>query len=261
MDPRPDNQDGWTWHRPTAALRCGPIAGEVDVDQPPRGLHRLRLHGTEMPGHLLGVDWTAAADRQAQIAPADAYLRGDDLVARYASQPGAPFAPQVYWRCEAVAANGPLAALSLWVSIETQLLDSHPCVHVDSHLPADEVLRVFVGDDGSVAAQPIAADNTWSESDAAGASCALWRLPGGRVSCAQFARKRDVREFSIHPHPSPLPKGEGTGCRWGLFADFLEKGVIRRACLQTVFLAREDDVAQAAACWRAFQSQPLPLTA
>jgi hypothetical protein len=44
-----------------------------------------------------------------------------------------------------------------------------------------------------------------------------------------------------------------------VFAELLEKGVIRRACLETVLLARDGDVARAAARCRAFQSRPLAL--
>jgi hypothetical protein len=40
----------------------------------------------------------------------------------------------------------------------------------------------------------------------------------------------------------------------------LEKGVIRRARLQSLFVPRENDVQLVAECCRAIESRPLPLT-
>jgi hypothetical protein len=53
-----------------------------------------------------------------------------------------------------------------------------------------------------------------------------------------------------------------SGCRtrWELFAEFLEKGVIRRARLQTALLDRQHDLEAAAVCCRRFHERPLPLT-
>ncbi len=48
--------------------------------------------------------------------------------------------------------------------------------------------------------------------------------------------------------------------KWELFADFLEKGVIRRARVYGVLLPREDDIELALECCAAVQQIPLPLT-
>jgi hypothetical protein len=51
-----------------------------------------------------------------------------------------------------------------------------------------------------------------------------------------------------------------SSARWTLFAEFLEKGVIRRARLHSAFLSRENDLHFAAACCDAIQRDSLPLT-
>ena len=43
-------------------------------------------------------------------------------------------------------------------------------------------------------------------------------------------------------------------------ADFLEKGVIRRARVHAAVLPRENDVELALECCRAIENRPLPLT-
>lgn len=256
-----DNPDGWTWQRPIGLLRCGRLTGRIDVSQPQLGLHQLRL-GTNLPldGHVVGVRWVGLpGGRPANVA--DSYLRAGDLVATYQPQANWPYAPQIYWRAELTGpAHGALAAVTLWVSVQTDLLDTHPNVCVESQLPVDGLVHVTATDGRNVSAEPITDRGQWQATSQVGTGCLVWRLPGGRTSCAQFARTGDVQGLEVQRELLPLRQGEGSfGSRWQLFADFLEKGVIRRACLQTVFLAREDDVAQAAACCRAFQSRPLPL--
>jgi hypothetical protein len=48
--------------------------------------------------------------------------------------------------------------------------------------------------------------------------------------------------------------------QWTLFAEFLEKGVIRRARLHSAFLRREHDLDIAAACCVTIERDSLPLT-
>ena len=47
---------------------------------------------------------------------------------------------------------------------------------------------------------------------------------------------------------------------WRLFAEFLEKGVIRRARVHGAIVPRKNDIEIAAACCRAIDGLELPLT-
>jgi len=250
----------WTFERPLGRLCCGALTGAVDVSRPQLGLHELRIRGAAVDGELLAASWLAAddappissaADRSADwpMEVADAYVRGSDLVATYQRHPDWPFTPQIYWRAEptgwpgsgdnrrSAAADEPpsIAALSLLVSVQTDVLDSHPRIRITTRLAADEVVRIGPRD--------------------AMADCLLWRLPGGEVSYAEIAPAGDVRDLSVESAGAGMWRAQ-----WDLFADFLEKGVIRRARLQSVFLPRARDEERAAACIRAVQQRPLPLT-
>ena len=255
-----DHPELWNWQPPIGVLQCGPLAGRVDVARPQRGLHQLQLAGQSLGGQLLGVTWEGVPDdRPSQVA--DAYLRAGDLVAAYQPQADWPYAPRIYWRTEPPRSDdAALASLVLWVSVETDRLNTHPTARVESALAADELLGLNLTDDTDVSVQPLAEREQCSRVSVDSA-CLLWRLPGGRVSCAQFARTGDAQQLRVRPQSSDGNALSRFVCQWELFADFLEKGVIRRACLQSVLVPREDDVARATACWRAFQSRPLPLTA
>jgi hypothetical protein len=120
-------------------------------------------------------------------------------------------------------------------------------------LPAEEVLRLcLVGRDVRVDG-PVDGEQAI---DARASGCGLvWRLPGGRLSYAEIMPTSDFRQISVRREPT----GDCQSC-WELFAEFLEKGVIRRARLQSLFLLRENDVQLAADCCRAIERRPLPLT-
>ncbi len=61
--------------------------------------------------------------------------------------------------------------------------------------------------------------------------------------------------------PSSVSPNGAIQSQWELFAEFLEKGVIRRARLQSLFVPRENDVQLVAECCQAIEHRPLPLTA
>jgi len=86
------------------------------------------------------------------------------------------------------------------------------------------------------------------------ACCQLWRLSGGELSYAEIMPRSDFRQLSVER------MDHSSTSRWELFSEFLEKGVIRRARLQALFLPREDDVQLAAECCQAIERRPLPLT-
>ena len=64
----------------------------------------------------------------------------------------------------------------------------------------------------------------------------------------------DFRQLAV------VRTGGKIGSRWELFAEFLEKGVIRRARLQSLFVPRENDVQLVAECCQSIEKRPLPLT-
>lgn len=263
MTNRPNNNGCWSFRRPIGQLSSAALQGQVDATNPQRGLHGLRLHGEPLEGHLLGV--TRAADGQSAAATtqehswpsrlADAYVRGHDLVATYEPDADWPYAPQVYWSADTAGnASSAFASLRLLVSIQTELLDTHPLLDVASELPADEVLHFDVRGNEPSDLQSVA-DGSPQTIDPRGEMCCLLRrLPGG-LSCAETMPASDFLRLTVR-HEA------GGVCRtqWRLFSEFLEKGVIHRARVGLVFLPRENDVQLAVESCRSFKKRPLPLT-
>jgi hypothetical protein len=193
----------------------------------------------------------AVGDWPAKVV--DIYTRGNDTVVTYAGNETWPFAPQIYWTFESNAIGGSVVhSLSIVVSIQTDRLDTHPKIVVRSSLPSEEVLRVSVAGDELLVDSH--ADGELQLDPLAAACCQLWRLPGDELSYAEIMPTSDFRRLSVERDDHQAHSN------WELFSEFLEKGVIRRARLQAMFLPREDDVQIAAECCQAIERRPLPLT-
>jgi surface antigen len=245
--------EGWSLHGTNGMLRDGALTAQVDIGHPPTGLHRLQLNRVALDGYLLSVSPGSAMNWPAEVG--DAYVRGHDLVATYKPAGDWPYAPQIYWTAGAGETGGNvLAAVSLLVSIQTNLLDTHPLVDIGSRLSAEAVLRVSSTEDDGVQTE-LLPEGEQAFAPAAATSCVLWRLADRPISYAEIVSASDFRRLTINCRPGGLCE-----TRWQLFADFLEKGVIRRARIHAAFLPRENDVRLAADWCRAVERRPLPLT-
>lgn len=250
--PGTPSESPWEFDPPLGRLQAGPWSAEVDVARPQLGWHRLAWNAALLEGQLLGL----APDPQHRWPSplADAYRRGDDLVASYWPTDPWPYAAEIYWSADATPPDATLAAAALLVSIQTDLLDALPRLALETRLPAEEVLQISVNDRD----QPQVTELHEGRQRIAphGMMCCLVRrLPGSALSVAEVMLTRDFREVIVAHQP-----GDTTSTRWQLFAEFLEKGVIRRARCHVAFLPREQDIGLATAVCRAFERRPLPLT-
>jgi len=256
MDDMARVENSWRLESPIAELSVGGISGRVDVSRPQLGLHRVAFNGQPQDARLLSLG-SDDAGRDSDVPGwpvADAYVRGHDLVAMYRPRDDWPFSPQVYWQANAPqSASDALGGLSLFISVQTHLLDTWPRISVRSQATADETLHVMP-DDARHRATPLSRP-AQTIRPTAGATCVLRRLAGQRLSYAEIMPASDFREVRVE-----WDAGGSCHTRWELFADFLEKGVIWRSRLQAVLLPRENDILHAIACCRAFQERPLPLT-
>ncbi len=247
----------WQLAEQIARLRLGVATARVDIARPQLGVQELRLDSRSIDGQLLALaPSNTPTTWPAQVA--DAYVRGPDLVATYAGNEQWPYSPQVYWSILPHEHGSEIvASLALVVSIQTNLLDTHPRIDVRSSLPAKEVLLVSVvsGHSGDEMLVDSHVEGVQSIDPRASACGILWRFKDGTPSYAEIVPTSDFRQLSVER----LSTGEFQS-RWELFAEFLEKGVIRRARLQSLFVPRENDVQLVAECCRAIESQPLPLT-
>jgi hypothetical protein len=259
MDESPPASNPWRFNDHAAELCRGALTGRVDVSHPELGLHAISLGPHSLQGHVLGVrrfEPTIELRSHATTAwsVADAYVRGDDLVATYKPTEGWPFSPQFYWQAERPDASGPLAALSLLVSVQTHLLETWPNVGIESRLHPVEVLLLELNSSNGVVSRSLMwGDHVFYPS--ATSTCVLHRLSGDDLSYLEIMPASDFREVHVRW------AADGTcETNWSLFADFLEKGVIWRARLQSLVLPRANDLQLATACCRAIGQRPLPLT-
>jgi hypothetical protein len=257
-DPFPQ-QLPWSFLSPLGALCCNELSGQVDVARPQLGLHQLELHSVAVDGSICGVEREISSSSQIAAWPAkvaDAYVRGLDLIASYHPADGWPFAPLLYWHCEPPdAAPDMLGGLSLVVSVSTHLLDTHPRIHLVSRLDVEETLYFTSPTVGGIHEHRLKNRSEWFQPPSSGLCCLLLRLWGGQVSYAEIIQASDFCQLFVQRDVERTCQ-----TRWELFAEFLEKGVIRRTRLQAIFLPRTADLELAKAWCRRIAARPLPLT-
>jgi hypothetical protein len=239
-------------------LQCGALTGRVDVAQPQLGLHAIRVGAAPHDGEIGRITSGEESEAESLEWPArlsDAYVRGDDLVASYHATDEWPFAPQIYWRGESsVSQADVLSALSILVSVSTHLLDTFPRINASTRLAAEEVLLV-TSEGGSARKHSLSGRRELVPPPRSGAHCLVWRLRGGEISYVEFMPSSDYRRLQIlHDHDGECES------HWEVFSEFLEKGVIRRARLQSALVPRDGDVLLAAEYCRTACARPLPLT-
>jgi hypothetical protein len=249
-----NDQAVWTLRGNAAQLSCGKLTGRIDPSRPNAGLHDVAFEGAPQSMDLLRAYRSEITDEKSwPLSVAETYVRSNDLVAGYQATDNWPFSPQLYWRANSLCGvDRVLASIMLLVSVQTHLLDTVPQIGVASLLPNDESLLVSVGG----GAQPSAA---WIDP--------LQTIPSTNEDCCVVSRLRDVPLSYVEIMPagdfhaiSLRADGKGTAFEWRLFAEFLEKGVIRRARVHAAIVPRENDIEIAAACCEAIDSLELPLT-
>jgi hypothetical protein len=248
-----NDQAVWTLRGDVAELSCGKLCGCVDVSRPNAGLHNVTLDGAHEAIDFFRAGRSDVGTEKSWPLPvAESYVRGDDLVASYLAIDDWPFSPQLYWRANSLrAVRGVLASASLLVSVQTHLLDTVPQIAVASLVPNDELLLLTVS-----GMQPTVARIDSSQTIPATNEdcCVVSRFRGVPLSYVEIMPAGDFHAISLRAG------GAGMAFEWRLFAEFLEKGVIRRARVHAAIVPRENDVEIASACCKAIDRLELPLT-
>ena len=244
----------WSLRGNVAELHCGKLSARVDASRPDAGLHNVVIDGAPQATELLRIYRSDITDMISWPLPvAESYVRGNDLVVSYQATDDWPFSPQLYWRANSLrAVDGVLASASLLVSVQTHLLDTMPQMAISSRAPCEEPLLVSMTN----AALPRAARIDLRQT-----------IPSTEEDCCVVQRLKDLKLSYVEIMPAGdfhatrvLTDGKNAAFEWRLFAEFLEKGVIRRARVHTAILPRENDIEIAAACCKAIDSLKLPLT-
>jgi hypothetical protein len=255
----------WSLQGTIGNLTNGFLCGAVDVSRPSAGLQGATLGDGGATSSVLGVrrsEKTLAAksaqrDDVATLWPlpvAEAYVRGNDLVASYRPANDWPYSPQLYWQANSLGAvDDLLGSLSLLVSLQTHLLDTWPQIAVSSRLASGETFHLSISENGQAEVDSISRDTQVLPTGVA--CCVLRRFGDPALSYVEIMPATDFRELLVRPDSN-----DGSSAEWQLFADFLEKGVIRRARVHTALLPRKNDLELALECCKAMEQCALPLT-
>jgi len=126
----------WQLSATTAKFHTSQLSGQIDLQNPLRGLHKLTCGVTAVEGSVLGVA-TSGTSVGEEASVEEAFVRGDDLVATYRAAGKQPFSLQVYWT---VVQHKKSVVIDVLLSLETTLLESFPEVIMKSELQRVEVL-------------------------------------------------------------------------------------------------------------------------
>jgi hypothetical protein len=264
MDDVASHSTAWSLHGTKAQLNGGAFPAVVDAASPQAGVQFQNSEYEQSRCSCLCIsrELEPASTPVLRVDDAsgwplpvvEAYVRGDDFVALYRPTDDWPYSPQLYWHANALSAvERSLASMSLLVSVQTHLLDTLPKIVLASEIPSDEMHFLAFSEDTQAEIVPIESDRILSPSGAV--TCTLWRNRSAPISYAEIVPETDFRQLRFQRSPT----GE-MSAKWELFADFLEKGVIRRARVYGVLLPREDDIELALECCAAVRQIPLPLT-
>ena len=242
----------WTIDGTTARLTHTRLDGRLQLSKSSAGLTDVSIEGSPLPHTvLLRVDAPNLSSGSSPRPPVEIYRRQDDLVATYQEHDGQQRRLQVYWRAVEVIPTLPAATmLELVVSVQTDLLDSHPAMHASSQFPESELLQFADSGDR----EPSRVNDLH---DGRG-GFHLVRPRGSDVSFMQAAHPTDFAGVETATAKDDRPYVE---VRYPLFAEQLEKGVIRRARLRVALLPRAGDLALATICYREFAASEPMLTA
>lgn len=163
----------------------------------------------------------------------DVYVRGHDLVCSMGPTETHPFATQLYWTIRHLdVAPAPLAAVSLLVSVRTDLLDTQPAVEIASEA-SYRALDTLDVDGGPAYVMPLRE----------------------QLTLVDFAMPRDCARQSADESAAGRLVVERT-----LFDHFLEKGVIRTGRLFAAVMPGDVDQPAVTRLCHAMLATKLPLT-
>ena len=244
MESESNKSSVWSIQSQDGLLDSNKLSLIVDTKRPGNGLKSVEFAGQKFTdSHFLRIEPDPPTPGGGETI-IDQYCRGDDLIVVYAQTPARSVRPHYQWRL--VEFDG-ATAIELTLSMQTSLLDSNPRATAIA---------------GMTNAKCCYFDNeNWHEidpeQDGPLADCCglfLFRPEESLVSYAEIVFPSDFHGASAKSSDS------GIQIRYELFPEFLEKGVIRKARVQGVFLPRENDAELAIVAQKALASAAPPLT-
>lgn len=213
----------WQLEGSKARLETSKLQCELDLASPERGLTGVAgVLESKRSFQAVGAAMMQLTMPSKSTQLADAYVRGNDLVATYEESIDHPCRPQVYWRVEDVS---DFFGIQLIVSVQTSILHAIPRLTVTSQVAGPAQLL----------------DN----------GIALVALRDSDVCYVEIADESNVESTVVH---------DETQITRQLFPGSLEKGVIQRARILGCFLPADTAVVAALSLREEFIQSSPPLT-
>jgi hypothetical protein len=239
----PSNGNAWKLEQASAQLTFAGLRAQVLPGRTAEGIGNLVWQGAKLDPRFRLLQ---AAGESDPPAVQEVYQRGRDLVASYAPAEKGAAQSQLYWR--AMRPLGPAHAavgVELIVSRQTSSLDAEASVRLHTTWPFPVDLLAWQGSDF----EALPGSRVFEQPPLV----LLGRLEGHALSYAEMVHPTDLYRIRCG--------ADRSGWETELFPQHLEKGVIRRGRVWSVFLPREADCAASIACYEAFAASPPPLTA
>lgn len=255
---------GGHWHvccridRPELGLRITKQGSPRDSagklpsgDRVPRGAVSL------IPPSAIAVaedqDWAALPRFFPEMS--ETYFRGDDCVAIFPQGDHDQFGMMITYRI--VEASASVIVVETIMAIETTLLDTLPMVDVVIQGESEEIDPL---------ANPLDASSVIRPGELRSRPLRAYPLPAAAWKLKQLAKTPKSEPFLVLFLPSSDRAAAGvidqhpSGTRLRLLAEFLEKGVIRKARCWLAAWDREPKGIDLERCYARLEEEPLPLT-
>lgn len=184
----------------------------------------------------------------------ECYVRVDDLICRYPQSSDTQFGMDVCHRV--IGTDGGTIVIETICAVQTSLLDSHPTFDISASATTSEAVAAANGliSNSKHPGNPVSLDLPGSSS-----------LPDAITRLGQLESANADVYLMLPPSDRSVaaviaPPENGQAFRYRLLADFLEKGVIRKARFWTVIFNQSASESTLAECYQQLLGEPLPLT-
>ncbi|MCA9193121.1 MAG: hypothetical protein KDB03_15205 [Planctomycetales bacterium] len=214
---------------------------KVDGSHPQTGIC-ITNRSSAVVHHLLEVHPLP----QHSLVPEEIYVREEDFITRFSQSPQDSYSLQLNWK---QLITPTCWGVELWVSLQTNLLDSNPQVQLSCRSPQADWQSI-------------------SLSELLPKEYANERKPGAFVYHSTEVPSANSTEYTLLWLLAPsdvalaqLPENSTNGPVVQLFGQFMEKGVIRRVKVRLVVVEGRPQMQQIVSIYRDLADSPLPLTA
>ena len=225
------------WHieQPNASLRARNLQCEIELTSPQNGLQNTFAYQEVLAANQF-IQLNLGLNKETVT---EAYQRGNDLIALYSSQQQRKATPQLYWRS---LEQENAAGIETIISLQTDLLASRCPIHSVTKL------------NDTLAAQALTSTQKWVDVEEAKEVRAILVQLSPALTYLEIVHPTDPMDTKI--------QRDGASLSWEhIVLDLrLEKGVIRRARLQSWWIQNDSEQSLANRLVDSFVASAPPLT-